>query len=253
MITDLQKASIWKRASAALFDVILLSVVVVAAACLLSLITGYDGYNNTVTEAYDRYEQQYGVTFELSRAEFEALSEEELARYHEAYDRLCEDDEAMYAYNMVVNLTMLISSLSILMGYLVMEFAIPLMLGDGRTVGKRIFGLAVMRTDEIRINGPLLFIRTVLGKYTLETMVPLLLLVMLFFNMVGLEAVIVIGLILLLQLILMIATRTNSMIHDVLAKTVVVDYASQRIFPDEEALLEYKKKIHAERSARQDY
>lgn len=253
MITDLQKASIWKRVSAALFDGILLSVVVVGAAFLLSLITGFDGHNDALTTAYARYEQQYGVTFELTRDEFTALGQEELARYNEAYDRLCKDKEAMYAYNMVVNLTMLISSLSVLAGYLLLEFAVPLFLGEGRTLGKKIFGLAVMRTDEIRINGPLLFIRAILGKYTFETMVPVLLVFMLMFNMAGFEALIALGLLALLQVILVIATSTNSLIHDVLAKTVVVDYASQRIFADQQELLEYKKKLHAERAARQEY
>ena len=60
-------------------------------------------------------------------------------------------------------------------------------------------------------------------------------------------------LILLLQVILMIATHTNSMIHDVLAKTIVVDMASQMIFDTEQDLVEYKKKVHEERVARQTY
>lgn len=253
MITDLQKASMWKRISAGLFDAILLVIVIVAAALMLSALTGYDGYSDAVSAAYEKYEQQYGVTFELTQEQYAALSEEELARYNEAYEQLCLDQEAMYAYNMVVNLTMLISSISIFVGYLIMEFIFPLLMGDGRTLGKKIFGLALMRTDEIRVTAPLLFIRTVLGKYTIETMVPVLLIVMLFFNIAGLEAVIILGLILLMQIILLIATRTNSAIHDVLAKTVVVDYASQRIFASEQELLEYKKKLHAERVARQEY
>ena len=253
MITQLQKASLWKRISAALFDVILLGIVIVGAAYLLSLVTGYDGYSQTVSDAYAQYEQQYGVTFELTQEEFAALSEEELSRYEEAYQALCDDGGAMYAYNMLVNLTLVVSSISILIGYLVTEFAVPLLLGDGRTPGKKIFGLALMRTDGIRVTGPLLFIRTILGKYTVETMVPVLILIMIFFNMAEATAVLSLGGILLLELILMIATRTNSLIHDLLAKTVVVDYASQRIFASEEELLEYKKRLHAERAARQEY
>ena len=253
MQSDLQKASMWKRISAALFDVILLGIVVVGAAYLLSLVTGYDTYNQTVSAAYEHYEQQFGVTFELTAEEYEALSEEELARYDEAYQALCLDDQAMYAYNMLVNLTLTISSISILLGYLSMEFAVPLLLGNGQTLGKKIFGIALMRTDEIRITAPLLFIRTILGKYTVETMVPVLIIIMIFFNMAGLTAALVLGAILLLQLILVIATQTNSFIHDILAKTVAVDFASQRIFNNEQELIEYKKKLHAERAARAEY
>ena len=44
----------------------------------------------------------------------------------------------------------------------------------------------------------------------------------------------------------MIATKTNSTIHDILAKTVVVDLSSQMIFDSEEAMIDYKTKLHAE-------
>ena len=253
MLLELQKAGMWKRISAALFDLILLGIAIVGAAFLLSALTGYDAYGQKVTDSYAYYEQMYGVNFELTQEQFDALSAEERTRYNEAYQALCEDSEAMYAYNMLVNLTLLISSISILAGYLITEFAVPLLLGSGQTLGKKIFGIALVRTDLIRVTGPLLFIRTILGKYTFETMVPVLICIMIYFNMAGPIAVLVLGAIPLLQIILLIATRTNSTIHDLLAKTVVVDYASQRIFEDEQALVEYKTRLHAERVARQEY
>jgi hypothetical protein len=42
-------------------------------------------------------------------------------------------------------------------------------------------------------------------------------------------------------------------LHDVLAKTVVIDLASQMIFENEEALIAYKTKVHADQAARQTY
>ena len=42
MMYDLQKANVFKRASAFLFDVILLSVAAVGFAFIISAITGYD-------------------------------------------------------------------------------------------------------------------------------------------------------------------------------------------------------------------
>ena len=53
-------------------------------------------------------------------------------------------------------------------------------------------------------------------------------------------------------LCLLISTK-NAAIHDLLAGTAVVDYGSQMIFDSAEALLEYKKKLHAEQAARQTY
>ena len=253
MISDLQKASIWKRVSAAMFDGILTVILAVGAACLLSLATGYDGYQQTMNDAFSGYEQSYGVTFEMTAEEYAAMTDAERERYNEAYDALCRDEKAMYAYNMMVNLTMLISTFSVLAAFLVMEFAVPMKLGNGQTLGKKIFGICLMRTDGIQISGPLLFIRTVLGKYTVETMIPLLILVMIFFNMIGVVGPLVLGLILVLEIVLVAVTSTNSAIHDLLAKTVVVDYMSQHIFENEQELTEYKKKLHAERSARAEY
>ena len=55
------------------------------------------------------------------------------------------------------------------------------------------------------------------------------------------------------QLICLCATRSNAALHDLMAGTVVVDIASQRIFASTEELVEYTKRIHADRAARQDY
>ena len=98
-----------------------------------------------------------------------------------------------------------------------------------------------------------MFIRTILGKFTLETMIPIYLMYLAALGKIGILGPIIIGLILLVQVILMIATHTNSMIHDVLAKTVVVDMSSQMIFDSEEEMIAYKEKLHAEAAARKTY
>ena len=59
--------------------------------------------------------------------------------------------------------------------------------------------------------------------------------------------------ILLLQLICMITSGSNSLIHDYLAHTVVVDMESQMIFDSEQDLIEYTKRIHAEKASKQVY
>ena len=253
MVYDLQKASMWKRASAFLFDFIILGIVVVGLATFLSSVLGYDKYNNDMNAAYDKYEKQYGIAFEITYEEYESMSEEDRANWDAAYDALIADKEAVYAYNMVFNLSILIATLSILLAFIILEFVIPNILGNGQTLGKKIFGLGVMRTDGIKVVGPLMFIRTVLGKFTIETMIPVIILMMIFFNAIGIAGPIIIGLILLVQVILLIATNTNSMIHDVLAKTVVVDLASQMIFDSEADLIAYKEKMHADQAAHQAY
>ena len=133
------------------------------------------------------------------------------------------------------------------------EFAVPMLLKNGQTLGKKVFGLALMRVDGVQVTPVQMFVRSVLGKYAMETMVTAFLLIMITSGALGIVGYMVIFGILLLQAICMIVSRTNSMVHDLMAATVVVDFASQRIFRSSEELLEYQKEIAAEQAARQDY
>ena len=253
MMFDLQKASVLKRVSAWILDGILLLVLTVGICSLLSGLLGVDQHTTDLEAYYAKYETEYGVKFEITQAEYEALSQTQRENYDAAYKALIEDKDAMYSYNMMVSLTLTVVSLGILLAFLGLEFAVPMLFKNGQTVGKKIFGLGVMRVHGVKMNGVAMFIRTFLGKYTLETMIPVLVVMMLLFNMTGLMGTLLVLGIGLAQIILMIVTRTNSTIHDLLADCVVVDLSSQMIFDTEEELLEYKKRMSAENAARESY
>lgn len=250
---DLQKAGLWKRTAAWMFDSILLGILAVAFGVLLSWALGYDGYSQTMDEAYEMYETQYGVVFDISRESYEAMTEGERERYNAAYDALIADENAMHAYSMMLNLTLVILTLAILLATAVIEWLIPLKLGSGRTLGKKIFGLALMRTDSVQMNNMQLFTRAILGKYTVETMIPVLILLMLFWGTMGVMGTAILAVLLFTQIGCVLFTRTNSAIHDLMAGTVVVDYASQTIFRTTEDLIAYQKRVAAERAARSPY
>lgn len=253
MVNDIQKASLGKRISAGLFDAILLAMLAAGFALILSALMGYDGYSKTVNDAYAKYEAEYGVNFFISQEEFEALSEEERLNFEAASNALNADAEAVRAYNMLPNLILLMITGGILLAMLILEFLVPLWLKNGQTLGKKIFGIALIRTDGVRINNLQMFTRTILGKFTIETMVPIYIVLMLFFDGIGLVGTVILAAIGIGQIVSYGVTRTNSLIHDLLAGTVAADFASQRIFPSTEALVEYQKRIAAERSARQEY
>ena len=252
MIYDLQKASMWKRISAFLFDAILLGIISVLAAWAVSVLIGYDSQIERIDTVYQRYGEQYGVNFEMSMEEYEAQTPEQLANIDAAYAALAADPEAAEAYGTVVQMTLLITSLGILLGYALMEFAIPIKLGNGQSLGKKIFGIGLMQQDGVQVNNRVLFVRTFLGKYTLETMVPAMIILMIWFGMLGLAGTLVLLGILMLQIVL-VCRRKRMIIHDMLAGTVAVDFASQMIFPDREARIAYQQKAHAEKAAREPY
>ena len=213
---DLQKASMLKRASAWLLDVILLSVLATGFALLLSAAFGYDNYNDNLQRYYTEYEQLYGIDFNIS---------------DDAYAKLNDDADVSRAFSNIIQLSLAIMSLSVLLAYMALEFAIPVLwLKNGQTIGKKIFGLAVMRTDSVRVKPIAMLIRTLLGKYTIETMAPLLIIFLILFGSLGTVGLIMLAALALLQIVLIAATHTNSAIHDILAQTVVVDMESQMIF-----------------------
>lgn len=253
MIYDIQKAGVIKRLSAWLLDTILLVVLITGLASVFSMVMGLDGYNAELEGHYARYEKEYSIEFEISQEEYNAMTQAQRDNYDAAYDALVADDEVLYVYNVVINMTLAIVSLSVVAAYLILEFAVPIFLKNGQTLGKKVFSIAVVRTNCVRMNNVSLFIRTLLGKCTIGTLVPVMLIVMLLLNISGLEGTLVILALAVVQLVMVIVTPTNATIHDKLADTVVVDLSTQMIFDTEQDLIEYKKSISAEKAAKKSY
>ncbi len=259
MIYDLQKASIMKRFSAFLLDFILICIIAVGAASLFSLILNFD-------KAYDIYYNRYEVVFEASDSQIrqelgidfdwkdgtESLTTEQKVKYDKYVemlgDALNEDEQLVIAYNNVIILTLTIIPLSLFVAFILLEFVVPLILKNGQTIGKKIFGIAVCHTNGVRLKTFSLFVRSIIGKYTIETMVPIFLILMMFFRG-GITALVVIGLLLILQLVLLFKTKTRSLIHDVISYSCEVDLSSQMIFDTEDDRLAYITQSHAQSSA----
>ncbi len=250
---DLQKASMGKRIVAAIFDFILLSIIAVGLATTFSSVFGYDAHIETVEAAYEKYEAEYGVSIQMTQQEYEKLSEAQQENYKAAVTAINEDKAVVYAYNMLINLTLLILSLSVLIGVLVIDFVVPLFFGNGQTLGKKIFGIGIMHTEGIQVSHVQLFIRTLLGKFVFELMIPLIILVMIFFGLIGVVGTVILLILIVAQIVCLCTKHNNSFLHDVMAGTVAVDIASQRIFKNREQLIEYTKALHAEKAARSDY
>ena len=266
MIYDLQKASLTKRISAFLFDLVTLAVIFTGCMLLISTICGYDGktqaLSDRMTEIHEDFgiaelEKEHSVTFN----DFQYMTEEERAKLPEslvstfnAYnDALTQDTKIIFLYETVFTLSLMIVSLSLLAAFLVVDFAVPLYFKNGQTLGKKIFGIAVMQTDGVKLPVKTLFIRTVLGKYTIGAMVPALMLLSLLFGGSPIMPLTVILAILLIQVVMLITTKTNSLIHDTLSATVVVDFQSQMIFESAKDKEEYVLRIHRENAEKADY
>lgn len=253
MQADIQKASLWKRIAAWILDLILLAVIAVGVMYLASVILGCDQYIQQVEASYDHYEEAYGISFEISQEEYLAYSEEDRQNWDNAYQALIDDDEAMRAYNMMVNLILITTTVGLLVSTLLSHFVLPLILKNGQTVGKKAFSLGVVRQDGVKMNTLQLFVRTVLGQFTLETMIPVYIIMMLLWGTIGMIGPAVLVILIIAQVLCVSFTRNNAALHDLLAGTVVVDLSLQKVFESKEALIEYTKQLHAERAARELY
>ena len=253
MNLDVQWAGLWKRIASWVFDSILVADLAVGIGAGLSALFGYDGYSNRLDAIYTEYETKYGIVFTVTADEYESMTDDERQNYQSAYDALVQDEETIYVYNMVMNLSLVITTLGILLAVVALEFIVPLLFGNGQTLGKKIFGICLMRGDCVKLNTMQLFVRTILGKFTIETMIPVYIAMMIFWGTMGSVGTLILAGLFLLQSALMLTTRNRAAIHDMLAGTVAVDFSSQRIFACTDELIEYKKKIAAEQSARQAY
>ena len=250
---EIQRADFWKRISAFLFDIILLGIVIVGAAAAMSAILGYDKHMAVVEQVEKEYTEKYGVNSELTEEEMAALSAEERAIY-DAYDEARQKDERLIiGYNLLFSMALAITSVSILIGYVVMELLVPIFFKNGQTLGKKIFGLAVVHTNGVRLHGQAHFVRSVIGKCLIEALVPAYFILMILFGSLGIVGLVVLVLMAGLQLFALISTRTRSAIHDLISDTVVVDMASQMIFENADELIAYKTKIHEEMVNQKEY
>ncbi|MBR2930468.1 MAG: RDD family protein [Clostridia bacterium] len=250
---DIQRASMLKRISAFLLDFILMMIAVTGFAFLLSLVTGFDGHNAELAAKQSEYETLYGVDFDIDPADYEKLTEDEQKKINDAYEQFAKDKDVIKSYNMIFNLTLLITTLSIFLAFMLLEFVIPLIFKNGQTVGKKVFALGVVHTNAVRLTHVALFARTLLGKYTIETMVPVIIVIMMLFGSGGMTGLIVLGLILVLQLFVFFKDKLCTPIHDVLSHTVCVDLSTQMIFENADELIKYKEALHKEAADRADY
>ena len=254
---DLQKAQLGKRIMSGLFDGILLATLAVGIAVLLSFCLGYDAQLERYSAILEGYEQQYGIDLQIPTEEYQQMAASDKAAYDAAYDAIdtaLRQDTEYTALNVkLLNLRMMILSFSLLAAVLVIELLFPLILGNGQTLGKKIFGIGIMHIEGIRITPVQVFVRAVLGKFTIELMLPVYILLLTFGGGLGIVGIALLAALLIAQIVCLVITRTNAPIHDIFASTVAVDFASQRIFEDREDRDNYIKAIHAERAARADY
>ena len=276
---ELRKIGIVKRASALLLDAILLVVLTTGFMFIISLICNFEHQQELANQYYAEWEDfqnEYGesvATFYGFNYEDEGdtiiSSDGKSATFNDVLDRLDssngENPETAEAYQRlqhlietvpaakvnaqytyVYNLLFMMTSVGTLLAYIVLEFIIPIIMKNGQTVGKKVFGICLVRPDCVKISVLALFARTLLGKFAIETMFPVLLVFLFIFGGLGWLAIVLFAALTILNVSLFFATKNRTPIHDMLAVTVAVDMKLQMIYASEEELIEKKTLAHKE-------
>lgn len=276
---ELRKIGIVKRASALLLDAILLAVLTTGFMFIISLICNYSGQEQLANQYFSEWEEfrkdyvggvaeYYGFTYVDNGESFEVTKDGEpsslddviaalvdssgedpaTAEAYRQYSALPSVATVNAQYRFVYSLLFMMVSVGILLAYLILEFVLPLIFKNGQTVGKKVFGVGVVRSDCVKISNVALFARTILGKFAIETMFPVLLVFLFLFGGMGVLAIILFGAITLLNVVLFFATKNKTPIHDILVGTVVVDIKLQMIFNSVEELNQKKALLQKEKA-----
>lgn len=257
---DLQKAGVFKRISAFLFDFILISIVAVGVAFAISGITNFNTTLDSYQSHINQYAEENGIKLDITEDEYNALSEEERKLYDGMGAELSKNEDFLRDYQLVIGMTLVMITLAPFIAFLLLEFLVPLFLKNGQTLGKKIFAVGVVRMDSVRITPFILFARNMLGKYTIGVMIPLYMAVFVFMRaLLGISflspllCVVIFATVVLLNIGLFVGTRAHTCIHDCFAGTVAIDMATQMIFDSADEMLEFKKRVHQEMAEKAQY
>ena len=248
MSFSIQRANFWKRFSAWLVDTVLVFLLAMAIFIPLMEIPQISSLSEELSSIQTIYkeeiETQYSINLDLTEEEYNALSPNDKTQYDTASDALNQiltaDARFMELRADRLSVMFTIACITLFVGILLAHFVLPLILKNGQTLGKKTFGIAVMRTNGVKISAVQLFIRSMVGLFAIETMAVIFLLTI--FPVGSIAAILVQC----LQIGVMIKTPHNGSIHDLLADTAVVEFISQRIFETEEERVEYLARLERE-------
>ena len=253
-----------------LFDFMMLIVVFLTCAFPLIALFRYNDYLDQreelqgsilekwkIEELEEKYADYENVSFfeyekRLTEEQKAALPEEVQIAFKGCKEELDTNEALANNLGTLVILFVTIFSLSLLLAFIILEFIVPLIFKNGQTFGKKIFSLAVVRVDSVKISPFVLFVRTILGKYTICTMVPLITFPM-FYTAMSIVPIFFVLLILLLHIVFYFTSGTGALIHDKMAATAVVDMQTQMIFDSVEEKENYQLRIHREEVSKADY
>ena len=236
-VYSLNKADPLKRLAAWFLDMILIVTIAVGFMVLTSVVIGYDKEQAKLNEYYQIH--NVFVEDENGNNQFcEISSSNDSCSI--AWENFGKDKDAVNQYNKVNQLTVVILSSGVFLSLLTTHFIAPLILKDGRTIGKRLLGVSLVSTDEIKVTTKQMFIWFLMGEFLVVTMIPILLKFTAMISGGGLIFSLTALAIWLINIGCVLFTKNRQNLPDLIAKTIAVDTSSQIICETKEDLAKLK-------------
>jgi uncharacterized RDD family membrane protein YckC len=245
------KASPLKRLAALVIDLILLLAITLGVVAAMYSSMDYAKHEEQYEISCQKYSEQFGVDLTASRTEQSELSDEEIAKYTKAWEAFNADETAMNAVKSMLGINLLSLAVGFFAAYLILELLLPLIFGNGQTIGKKILGLCVMHKYHVRVGTAQMIFRTILGKYFIETLIPVVMFQLRNYGALGTTASLVLAGIAMTQGFFVLMSQANCGIHDKLFKTVVADFNEQYIFDTLDERIDFEEAYEEELAKRE--
>ena len=223
-MVDQRMAHFARRIGAAIVDIFITFLIGIVIGIFLCRLFGFRKYYDVYEQDIHRFEEQYNVVFDVSAEEFDSYSEEDIEKYHIAYDALANEETASSHYTNLVKTVVFGFAMGVFFGFVITDFCIPLLLKNGRTLGKKLFYLCVVSEDGNPVTALKLLNRAVIGKYVVETMLPAYIIIMVAFQVFNAAVCLILGIALLIFQIVLFFGKKPRLLHDIFAKTLAVDF-----------------------------
>ena len=227
---ELKKAPTIRRISAGIVDLILIIVVMVAVILVIKPYCSLDTKEAELEAVYDEYCDEYGIDPELTQEEYDKMTKEEQDAYNAAVQRANEalnnDKYVIELFYAINKLYLFIALAGISIASLIVELVVPLVLGNGQTIGKKIFKLGVRNKHGYKASIVQLLARSLLGK--ILPAMGIVVLLYLFLVAIWSDAVLALLGIAVLEILVYMLTKRNALIHDVITSTACVDMRESR-------------------------
>ncbi len=222
------KPTYFRRILAFFLDLVLFLVLFTGACILSSSIIGLQDSQNQLNEKY--IEHNVYVLNENNEYEF-CVDKDGSTTCKIAWENFNKDEVACELYDSIAVKTTYVAALGIFISELILEFFVPVLLKNGRTVGMFCIGLGLIDNRGIKVTTLQLFMRFLFGKFIVVSMLPLFLFMYHFFGLFPGYGLILSLLIIVINALMKLFTPNRIGFVDAIGKTYMVEN-DQQIYVD---------------------